>query len=414
MLRRRELILGAASAALVRPAIAHYRLGSCEEWDFVRFCPLPERPYNSDLVHVPVGARFALGLTRRTIAGSASLTNSIGSNAGRTYSTPEAWIAAANGTTIPYNASNPQPYVGLMYKDSLFTTAGIVFAGITTTAWTGSGLPAIILTTAPGVNSFRDNPNVRTTNALTYNPANGVAISCPLASLNGRMLTADIPNLAISNIQFQCTNGNRVFNTDDAGGSPPIYLDNCIINGNTPSDWVCALGSVATNSLFEQTANIPSVNGSGTIFDGAVSISGAAFRYCTLVQYSDTPPSDVQIWNTVGEGGQNTVLTNTALFGCNQVVQSVFTPPPLRWAVTCTTSMTDAPFLPPSPGAPGLTINVPYTAQFLGTSSSTRDFRLSSGSVLRGAGTAVPGVTTDISGFPRPSVNPDVGCWQFA
>jgi hypothetical protein len=338
----------------------------------------------------------------------AAPTSSIGSAPGRDFPTIEAWMAAIPRTII--TAAYPNGVIGQCYADSEFeVTVMLDFQNVDTSAFDGTGIPAITLTTGPG-QSFRDNPNVRN-NALAYNIGNGVGINfniTPTENASGGLITR-VSNVTISNLQFKLTNGNWVIYTDDNSALGTIIVENCILDdyaGGTPV--FSGTVSVYRNCLilcrgFQDPEFVPH----GSVFDGPAGVGGH-FYFCTVVSRRDwqgnMPSQPQNAWtSSFGEGGGTTTWENCCFFGFQQASDVV---PPGATYVNCMTD--DMP-------ETGLTGGLVYANQFYGTTSATADFREKPGANLQGAGTAdTTNGATDISGRPRPTGTAwDIGCWQL-
>ena len=121
-----------------------------------------------------------------------TVTKTIGSAGGRDYSTLSGWAASLP----PDLVTDGNSYEGHCYNDSEFIGSGsslLRLSGHTTDA-----THRITLTTGPG-QSFRDNANVQT-NALTYNQANGVALTCDFNTIVVQDAWTIVSNLQIKNI----------------------------------------------------------------------------------------------------------------------------------------------------------------------------------------------------------------------
>jgi len=311
------------------------------------------------------------------------IVKTIGSAGGRDYSSLAAWAAS-----LPANlVADGNSYRGECYNDSEFTGASNL---LTLSGHTTDASHTITLTTGAG-QGFRDNANVQT-NALRYNPANGVGISC-----SGSYATAikvDDNNVFLSKLQVRTT-GNLGGVALDCTGYP-VTVQFCILE-NRGAGYTAMLegGGTISNSLIVSTD--ASASSRAGLWIGGVS----NVYFCTICCTSDAAHNAgaaFQIWY-----GTHTI-ENTAAFGWGAFNIG------LGGTTTHTTCVTDLA----SPPA-GWTGGKTYANQFQNTTTASGDFRAKTGADLQGAGTAdVTNGATDIVGTARPqSAKWDIGCWEL-
>ena len=314
-------------------------------------------------------------------------THTIGSAGGRDYSSITAWNAAAGTLSAPW--------IGNCYNDSEFhssETFPITFTGNSTTSSN-----YILLQPATG-QSFADNANAQT-NALTYNQSNGVGIR----STNNYVQVLNIEEnyVTLNKLQVQINSGNGNASLG-LNGVYSVTVTGCILSSkqtnnsgsnyciNAQSSSASASPSVIANTLCE------------VIHQGGSNICALQngvwhFYFCTIVNASDLSASSYGIYNNYN----NVTVENCAIFGCTTAAHAGGT-------LTVTTSMTN------QASAPTGFTTVTYTSQFVGTTSSSPDWREKSGGNLQGSGTAdSTNGAYDIVGTARPQgSNWDIGCWQ--
>jgi hypothetical protein len=312
----------------------------------------------------------------------AVIVKTIGSGAGRDFSTLAGWAAS-----IPANlVTDGNSYEGHCYNDSEFvgTGGGSI---LTLTGHTTDASHTITLTTGPG-QSFRDNANVQT-NALRYNAANGVAITSDAGGDAGTINIGD-SNVFLANLQVKNTgyHGNGI-----ACGETDPQIEDCIVAGD-------ARGALYNTDHNQTVRNclLYVLEPSAQIIQGGHGIANLYF--CTIVAPSDVGAPPTKAFNT--GYGTASVAENCAIFGCAALDSPA--------SITYTTCMTDL-----SSGLPsGVTGSKTYADQFQNITTTSADWREKPGAALRGAGTAdATNGATDIATTARPQGgNWDIGCWQ--
>lgn len=316
--------------------------------------------------------------------------NSVGSGAGRDFSTLASWAAS-----LPANlVTNDNSYIAELYNDSVFNTGG----GLTLSGHTTSSTRNITVRAAAG-QSFRDNANVQT-NALNYSQANGVAItgSAGPSTITCRDNYSTFSGLQINHADYY----SGTFNSENASN---VTVDNCIITQTIYAGYspirMSGGGSQIRNSLLinaRTTGSAVSVVG-GSESSGS---GGPNLYFCTLVGASNAYGTPAAIKSWFGSA----VAQNCAFFGCTAILGSVASPT----SYTFTSCMTDVAS-PPS----GITGSKTYANQFYNTTVASGDYRLKSGADLIDAGTAdSTNGAIDIAGTTRPQGSAwDIGAWEF-
>ncbi len=318
-----------------------------------------------------------------------TVVKTIGSGAGRDFSTLAGWAAS-----LPANlVSDGNSYEGDCYNDSEFV---VTYTALTLSGNTTDANHTITLTTGAG-QSFRDNPNVQS-NALNYNAANGVGIRCTTNSAGFVAFDIEDANVTVSNLQIYQAGGSNY--CVRVGVTGAVNVNNCIITG----EYAFSGGAdhVIRNCLIIGTGGNTEI-----VRDGfSPANGGASFYFCTIVTPSDAtaPAYDVNSQNAVSSG--QPLFENCAFFGC----RTVYNDNSGSANPTFTTCMTDIAS-PPS----GVTGGKSYANQFQNTTTASGDWRERSGADLQGAGTAdSTNGANDIAATTRPQSGKwDVGCWEL-
>ena len=324
-----------------------------------------------------------------------TITHSIGS-AGRDFSNIGNWLAS-----LPSNlVTDGNCYVGLLYNDSEFLGNGL--GGTSTIAITGHTTDAshtITLTAAPG-QSFADSSS----NALTYNIANGVGVK------NGdnyySIMTITDLNVTISRIQFRNTNSAYYsIGFTNSPGSVNIVIDKCIIKttGNA--------GGVS--GVYDNTGT---VKNSVMIVEGNNNGIWGGFHNFNMVNCIVVSPTsgaysgtNYSYNSTGGYGGGGTIIS-TAFFGFSSTFMNSGGSP--GSFINCYTDATTSL-------ASGVTGGITYANCFVNTTyqSTLQNFKLKAGSPLLDVGTTNTtslGYATDIFGTARPQGTAwDVGAFEL-
>jgi hypothetical protein len=320
-----------------------------------------------------------------------TVTKTIGTGSGRDYSTLAGWAAS-----LPANlVTDGNSYVGQCFNDSEFysTSASL----LTLSGHTTDSTHTITLTTGTG-QSFGDyalaNSNTYT---LGYNATAGVGIRSNVAYTN--TVNISDSNVTLSKLQLKNDStgaGESALNT--SGSS--ITVSQCIIVGVGARSSVAlssATGLTYLNCLVVQNAT------GGTSAQIATFDGGNLAVNCTFVVPSDITQVGYAVYINYGTTNN---FKNCAFFGItNSPVQTAGT---LTYT-TCATNLSSPPA--------GVTGGLVYANQFVNPVSTAPDYRLSSGSGLRNAGTVdttdIP-AAVDIVGNARPTSGTwDIGAWQY-
>ncbi len=287
------------------------------------------------------------------------------------------WINSLNGLNL---ISADQIQQGQILNNGEFIASGVVadFTGISITT---DATRYVELTAASGA-SFVDNAR---TNSSYYNAANGVALRNTGSS--GYTIKIGVLNLKINRLQIASDAGSSG-SFQGSGGSGLNVINQCIIQGvESLAQSAITLSNcdiIATSSPFNRCFVVADV---GT-YD---------FDFCTFVV-----PNGVTINNIIdcSNAGATVNLNSCAFFGAASAIITRGGSATINYT-TCATDLA---------GTTGLTGSLTYANQFV---SSTNDFREKAGASLQGVGTAIDGITVDISDFTR-TTPPDIGAYNLA
>ena len=220
--------------------------------------------------------------------------SSIGSAPGRDFSTIDAWLTAVKALGTISISTYPNGVRGECYNDSEFFPNQLVFGGVDTSQFVGTGRFAITLTAAAG-HSFADN----SANALVYTAANGVALnfnsSASYPTYPGDAIFVDsaaspkVTSLLISRLQILNSGATGALYTDnnDTGGGL-IELRQLIVDNSAGGQGIFSGTTTRAYNgvLIIRGAQDPTVCPHGGIFDGPSEV-GAKFYGWTIVSPSD-------------------------------------------------------------------------------------------------------------------------------
>lgn len=310
-----------------------------------------------------------------------TIIKSIGSGGGRDYATIAAWVAA-----IPSNlVTADEQWIGELYNDSEFDLGG--GAGVTINKTTDA-TRNIILRCAAG-HSFKDNAN-KLTNALRYNPSNGVAVY----NIGTAIFRINCDYVRIEGIQFKdtsATGGSGV--TQGTTNAPNVLVKDCLFqspNTTTGQGALILFNGTAVNCLAV-------VTGGGT---GFISNGGSAkFINCLAFQFG--------AGSGFGFRGNydSPLYRNCAAFGFNTNFRSG----------TSGSSNYNASGQASPPGANSLA-SLTASSQFENVSSSAAfDGRVKAGAALINAGVREQTYTSDLDvvGSARSTTTPTIGPWEY-
>jgi len=245
--------------------------------------------------------------------------------------------------------------------------------------------------------SFRDNANA-STNALKYNQSNGVGIKTSTTSYAGALVT-NCDYVTFKYLQINCAKSNsRGCLADTGSGFAHTVYDSCIaeaagLNNGNPYQLI--------QGLAKNCVGISLTSGQ-TGFSGAY--ASATYANCTSVSPS-TVSNSGNAFSRNATGGTST-YTNCAGFGfANFNTNSS--------ACAGSNNCSDKTIGFGSSNQASKT----YTNQFVGTTTSTRDYRLKAGADCVDNGTTdttdIP-AAIDIIGTSRPQGSAwDIGCWEL-
>jgi hypothetical protein len=296
------------------------------------------------------------------------------------------WIASLNGLDI---ISADQIQQGVLHfngtGDGEFTAAGSVadFAAISVTC---SATQYVELTTATG-QSFRDNAGVRT-NPAYYDATKGAGLRNTGSAGYTVRTAGTVPYLRLSNLQIKGDTGSSGAIQWNATGVD--LWDSCIIQG--------------TETLVN-SGGVPQLNNCILILTDGTSGrlmahigTSLIMNFCTLVIPSGVTAAHIIDYGNSANSG---TFRNCAFFGSTTDYQYRAGSATVAYT-TCASDLA---------GTTGVTGSLTYASQFV---STTNDFRqLNTSSAFFGTGTAVGGITTDISAFAR-KTPPDIGAWELA
>jgi len=299
------------------------------------------------------------------------VTKSIGTT-GRDYATIAEFFAA-----IPSNLiTADQAWVGELYNDSEFTITSKVSLGTKTTDDTHY----IKLTAAAG-HSFRDHAN-KLTNALRYNQANGVGISCSVDS-DFQIDTSATDAFIIDGLQFKITS------TYGKLANMPVWwgrFSNNIVQANSGNPVVELFGiAQCYNNLIYLTGSVESYG-----FSLGAHSAAASFNTLHTASSGSGKPFN---------GFGSTTVADSIYYG--------FTDDPV--ASSFSYMATDDATVVGSNGV----VSLAASATWESVTPGSWDFRVKAGAAVINAGTPISGITTDILGQTRSATTPTIGAMEY-
>ena len=289
-----------------------------------------------------------------------------------------------------------EEWIGELYNDGPFTD----IVNITNVT---DPTHRIILRAGPG-QSFKDFPNIRNVplvpdiayGVLVHTPYNGFKVSTMSFATEGVQYVLTQPAAYSDNTPFNCT-------ISVAG---TLSIKDTIAAVNTVGNWAnrrpmnISGGQNAAmsveNSLF-LVSDGGAANNSGL---GLTMYSGVVTGNFVTIRTSTTFAMQAGFRNQYGSPN----LKNFVIVGLGPNFY------PQTYNIGCSNNATQDTT---APGGSSITNLVPG-ASFENPAYPNGDFRIIGGSPLIGAGTPVPGITTDITGYPRDPVAPTIGCWEFS
>lgn len=313
-----------------------------------------------------------------------TVTSSIGTGGGRTYSTISAWEDATDVNLVTAD----QVQVGECYNDSAFSEQ-VVMAGATVDATRYRHL-----TVAAG-HSFVDHAD-RLTNPLRYDQSKGVGIALASGYINGIIeSTENYFRLSRFQINYTGSNGGSVY-----FGADNCLISQCIIESTDTSRAVVNLaGASSGNCEINNSIVVRRASSSAVMI--SIFVAGLA-QNCTFVV-----PSSISANATCVGASYPSAITyrNCAFFGFTDVGTTTG-----HTYTNCRAN--DAS--PPS-GVTTTTYDTSTGSGFENTTDATRDFRIKSTSALVNAGSATGAPSVDIVGTSRPQgAAVDIGAWEYS
>jgi hypothetical protein len=301
---------------------------------------------------------------------------------GRDYSS---FAAAWAATPSDLVAADIQVVIEI-YPDSEFVVAA-------STTLKGKNTDANhTITIRPAVGQgFADNPNV-TTNALRYNPANGVAFRCNNTSL----FSLEQPWVTVKGLQVK-----QVI-TDQYNSTPGFsintlnsVIENCIVESNNENPYANHVGCIA--GVVRNVLVVSSSTGAGGFY---VNSSNALVENCTAVRPAGPGTATKPAFGNSTSGG---TIRNCVSVGFAQFSSGSF---------NGSNNATDRGTI--SFGTNNIT-SLSATNSFVSVATDgTHDLRLKAGSPLIDTGTTPSsGNLMTVSGNRQMGTSADIGVWEY-
>ncbi len=308
-----------------------------------------------------------------------TVTSSISLSGTPDFSTPQAWEDAAPANLVTADQIW-RGEISLPGDNFTGATTVLTVAGSTTDATRYKEL-----TTASGA-SFRDHADAAT-NALTYDSTKGCSMSCSGGFQPAMSVTENY--FRFSNIQVETTSTNG--SCLQALNATNLLFDNLICKSVRGNCFEIGNNSKARNCLAIQERSAAT---------SVVKLFGSAGLFnCSLVVASDVTAAT----NIIDESFFAGTIKNCALFGASNTADAA--------GATYTTCYGDDS-TPPT-GVTNTAYSTSTGAQFEGITLAAANYRIKTGSSLKGAGTIdATEAPADIFGTLRTGSN-DVGCHQF-
>lgn len=312
-----------------------------------------------------------------------TVTQTIGTGAGRTYTTIAAFFAG-----LPANlVTDGNSYIGTCFNDSEFTAGAGTIPNITT-----DSTHTVTLTTGAG-QSFQDNASIRTT-ALSYNQTNGVGIN-PTATYATlfNLGSTSCPDLTISKLQIKNTKTtDTIFNNSNAS-SPNMVMKDCFIDSVSTGGITFNGGTLANIVILLRTATA----GSGLF----AAFGNVLFIGCSAIRASNYTAGGVAFL----ESSTSPILQSCCCFGFTTTTSGT-------WSASSKNNATDQASITGSSNQTSVTYN--STTPFTGASDAgTLDLRAVASTALAANGfldsTNAP---NDISATARANP-PTIGHWEL-
>jgi hypothetical protein len=304
------------------------------------------------------------------------VTKTIGT--GGDYSTLALWIAACPANLV----TSDQIWRGELKNQEFTGTATLLtISGIVT-----NSTHYMEVTTEAGA-SFRDHASAAT-NSLCYDASKGAGLRSTSGSYFNLINSSNVSYTRISNIQFK-THASTVMCIGMSGASSTNHtLRNLICQ--SPNRTL----QLATSTIIDILSISTGAGASPAVY---IMLGGAAYG-CTIVLCSDKTVAGIGLQTSYG----TLTVKNTAVFGF-----SSFASGGTSASYTNTYCASDVTITGTNNQA-----SKTYTSQFVGTTSSSPDFRaLSTGDLHNGTPDAT-NTPTDIIGQTRDATTPYIGCWE--
>ena len=246
----------------------------------------------------------------------------------------------------------------------------------------------IVIEPHPGF-GFADHPNAAT-NALRYNPSNGIAIRNTNEYQSAIFIDTD--NVELRGLQLNNNVGHPVVNHLQRAGLRNLRVINCILENSSTANNARPLAT--SHAIVENTVLVHRSNSTGVV--GHLTGPSSTFSNCVIVNTAGTTQAAFER----GFGSNQYTLRNCAIFGYGSIA-----PGGIATGSHNATNLASVGF-----GTNNLT-NLNAADQFENVNFNSQDWRTRSGAALLGAGSAL-GTTTDIIGRTRPAP-PAIGVWDF-
>ena len=268
------------------------------------------------------------------------------------------------------------------------TTEFVVSSHVNITERTMNG-NWIVIEPHPGF-GFADHPNAAT-NALRYNPSNGIAIR----NTHGYQHTISIntDNVELRGLQVRNDFDRDAVNHLQRTSLRNLKIINCILENSSTANNARTLET--SHAIVENTVLVHRSNSIGVI--GHLTGPSSTFSNCVIVNTAGT----TQQAFARGFGSNQYTLRNCAIFGYGSIA-----PSGIATGSHNATDLASVGF-----GTNNLT-NLSAADQFENVNFNSQDWRTRSGAALLGAGSTL-GTTTDIIGRTRPTP-PAIGAWDVS
>ena len=329
------------------------------------------------------------------------------------YASLAAWASAigtsstqSNGSAVSTGSGNvlSTPCEAWLWNTGEIAGGGSPWLDITPTT---TATNYVKIRCAPG-ESFRDNPNAGT-NALFYNPVNGVAFSAGTGGYQG-LFQSSTGYCYFEGLQFKIQ-GSGAYSAAIFANTSVVPIANCLFyrTGNAP---FCTSrknggGSALTNCLFIDGS---AASGTSELIAHENNQAGANIKNCTLVAINSQNCAAIALQFPDG-----LTISNTIIVGYAAAFSGATGPGSYTYFNTQNNLLSVASYTAGSGNAPysesGSLFSRTAASLFVNPSS---DFRLKGGSPAIDAGYTDSTVTTDILGTTRPQGSAyDIGAYEY-